>query len=136
MDRRLTNNVLFIETKSKIEILIPVYLRIYFNRVLEPSNQKAESSLMAILKLSILIHLLPESLLETIKNSMEISFNSKQHVRLAKNKYIFTELDPNNTLTFIYDAKIPMVVNYNQNFLAPFDLKHLETVITIRSLET
>ena len=45
-------------------------------------------------------------------------------------------MDSNSILTFTYDAKIPMMVNQSKHFLTPFDLKCLETVITIRSIET
>ena len=37
-------------------------------------------------------------------------------------------MDSNSILTFTYDAKIPMMVNQSKHFL--------ETVITIRSIET
>jgi hypothetical protein len=42
---------------------------------------------------------------------MEISFNSKQQVKLSKNKYTTIEMGSDSILTFIYDAKVPMTVD-------------------------
>ena len=45
-------------------------------------------------------------------------------------------MDTNNILTFIYDARVPMTLREDRNLMTPFDLKKLETVVTLRSLET